>query len=177
MYLAREKRTKFVVALKVLLIEAFAVLLLLGNVDPLQVLFKSQLQSGQVEHQLRREIEIQSHLRFGHEYFSLLLLLLHHHHLLTSYLPFPHRHEHILRLYGYFHDQMRVYLILEYAPRGELYKVLQKEGRFSEVQSATVSPSSLVASMQYLTASPPLLVHCSVGQSPQVLPLKEGHPS
>lgn len=29
----------------------------------LQVLFKSQLQSAGVEHQLRREIEIQSHLR------------------------------------------------------------------------------------------------------------------
>ena len=42
-YLAREKRTKFVIALK--------------------VLFKSQLQRASVEHQLRREIEIQSHLR------------------------------------------------------------------------------------------------------------------
>ena len=39
MYLAREKRSKYIVALK--------------------VLFKSQLQKGGVEHQLRREIEIQ----------------------------------------------------------------------------------------------------------------------
>ena len=45
-YLAREKRSKFIVALK--------------------VLFKSQLQKAQVEHQLRREIEIQSHLRHQH---------------------------------------------------------------------------------------------------------------
>ena len=29
----------------------------------LQVLFKNQLQQSNVEHQLRREIEIQSHLR------------------------------------------------------------------------------------------------------------------
>ena len=42
-YLAREKNSKYIVALK--------------------VLFKSQLQKAQVEHQLRREIEIQSHLR------------------------------------------------------------------------------------------------------------------
>ena len=42
-YLAREKSSKYIVALK--------------------VLFKSQLQKAQVEHQLRREIEIQSHLR------------------------------------------------------------------------------------------------------------------
>ena len=41
-YLAREKRTKFIVALK--------------------VLFKSELKKNRVEHQLRREIEIQSHL-------------------------------------------------------------------------------------------------------------------
>ena len=43
-YLAREKKSKFVVALK--------------------VLFKSQFQKASVEHQLRREIEIQSHLRY-----------------------------------------------------------------------------------------------------------------
>lgn len=57
-YLARERRTKYIVALK--------------------VLFKSQLQQANVEHQLRREIEIQTHLR----------------------------HPHILRLYGYFHDEV-----------------------------------------------------------------------
>ena len=74
-YLAREKRSKFIVALK--------------------VLFKSQLQKAQVEHQLRREIEIQSHLR----------------------------HPHVLRMFGYFYDETRVYLILEFAPRGEMYKV------------------------------------------------------
>jgi len=89
-YLAREKASKYIVALK--------------------VLFKSQLQKAQVEHQLRREIEIQSHLR----------------------------HNNILRLFGYFYDESRVYLILEYAPRGELYKSLkqQENGRFSEQQSS-----------------------------------------
>ena len=60
MYLAREKNSKYIVALK--------------------VLFKQQLQQSHVEHQLRREIENQSHLR----------------------------HPHILRLYGYFYDQVRV---------------------------------------------------------------------
>ena len=43
------------------------------------MLFKSQLQKNNVEHQLRREIEIQSHLR----------------------------HPNILRLYGYFYDAVR----------------------------------------------------------------------
>ncbi|XP_021689746.2 serine/threonine-protein kinase Aurora-1 isoform X2 [Hevea brasiliensis] len=88
-YLAREKRSNHIVALK--------------------VLFKSQLQQSQVEHQLRREVEIQSHLR----------------------------HPNILRLYGYFYDQKRVYLILEYAAKGELYKELQKCKYFSERRAAT----------------------------------------
>jgi len=87
-YLAREKKTKFIVALK--------------------VLFKSQLQKSNVEHQLRREIENQSHLR----------------------------HPNILRLYAYFYDTTRVYLILEYAPRGELYKELQACQRFDEARTA-----------------------------------------
>lgn len=87
-FLAREKKSKFVVALK--------------------VLKKKQLEDSKVEHQLRREIEIQSHLR----------------------------HPNTLRLYGYFYDQNRVYLILEYAARGELYKELQKQGRFDEKRSA-----------------------------------------
>lgn len=89
-YLAREKRSKYIIALK--------------------VLFKSQLQKAGVEHQLRREIEIQSHLR----------------------------HVNVLRMFGYFYDETRVYLILEYAPRGEMYKILQKQphGCFNEVKSA-----------------------------------------
>eukprot|EP00808_Paulinella_micropora_P016993 g36989.t1 len=87
-YLAREKKSKFICALK--------------------VLYKHQLSKTNVEHQLRREIEIQSHLR----------------------------HRNILRLYGYFYDEKRVYLILEFALKGELYKLLQKEKRFSEEKAA-----------------------------------------
>lgn len=90
-YLARERKTKYIVALK--------------------VLQKEQLKKENVEHQLRREIEIQSHLR----------------------------HKNILRLYGYFYDANRVYLILEYAKGGELYKRLQQLQRFSEEDSAKVN--------------------------------------
>jgi serine/threonine protein kinase len=89
-YLAREKKSKFIVALK--------------------VLSKSQLKKEKVEHQLRREIEIQSHLK----------------------------HKNILKLYGFFYDKSRVYLILEFAMKGELYKILQKSNRFSEEQASTV---------------------------------------
>ena len=42
------------------------------------------------------------------------------------------RHKNILRMYGYFWDEKRVYLILEYAPNGEIYHQLLKKKRFSE---------------------------------------------
>lgn len=89
-YLAREKRTKYIVALK--------------------VLYKVQLNKGNVEHQLKREIEIQSHLR----------------------------HPNVLRLFGYFYDSQRVFLILEYAAKGELYAALQDAKHFDEPRSARV---------------------------------------
>uniref|UniRef100_A0A0B6YNZ9 Aurora kinase n=1 Tax=Arion vulgaris TaxID=1028688 RepID=A0A0B6YNZ9_9EUPU len=87
-YLAREKKSKYILALK--------------------LMFKSQLQKAGVEHQLRREIEIQTHLR----------------------------HPHILKLFGYFYDDSRIFLILEYAPKGELYKELQKNKRFDDARAA-----------------------------------------
>lgn len=39
-------------------------------------------------------------------------------------------------MYGYFHDETRVYLILEFAPKGELFKELNKQPkkRFDEVR-------------------------------------------
>jgi len=71
-------------------------------------LFKNQLQESGLAHQLRREIEIQSHLR----------------------------HPNVLGLFGYFYDKSRVYLILEYAPGGELYKELKRVGTFEEPAAA-----------------------------------------
>jgi len=99
-YLAREKGTKYIVALK--------------------VLQKSQLLKAGVEHQLRREIEIQSHLR----------------------------HRNILRMFGYFYDAKRIYLILEFSPGGELYKKLTQKGRFDEKRSAKYI-SDLARALKY----------------------------
>lgn len=119
----------------------------------LQVLFKSQLQNAQVEHQLRREIEIQSHLRYTLPITACPTD--------ESLLNCPSsRHPHILRLFGYFYDSTRVYLILEYAPRGELYKELKKEKKFSEQRTATVSSLMSCTSRDNLS-SPPSLCHHS----------------
>ncbi|VDM30955.1 unnamed protein product [Hydatigera taeniaeformis] len=48
----------------------------------------------------------------------------------------PPQHSNIVRLYGYFYDVKRVYVMLEYAPRGELSKDIQKFN-FSNTRSAT----------------------------------------
>ena len=75
----------------------------------LKILHKSQLSKLNAEVQLRREIEIQSELD----------------------------HPNILRLYGFFYDENRIYLILEYAPGGELYKKLKSSGgTFDECRAA-----------------------------------------
>lgn len=44
------------------------------------------------------------------------------------------RHPNILNLYTWFHDDFRIYLVLEYALDGELYKHLKASpgGRFPE---------------------------------------------
>jgi serine/threonine protein kinase len=86
-YLARESRSKFIVALK--------------------VLYKKQLMKLNAEHTLRREIEIQSHLR----------------------------HPNICRLYGWFWDEKKIYLILEFATGGEVYQELTAQV-FSEPKAA-----------------------------------------
>eukprot|EP00440_Ansanella_granifera_P042458 gb/GFBE01046028.1/.p1 GENE.gb/GFBE01046028.1/~~gb/GFBE01046028.1/.p1 ORF type:complete len:341 (+),score=94.87 gb/GFBE01046028.1/:1-1023(+) len=99
-YVARCRRTGFIFALK--------------------VLDKRQLIKHRVEHQLRREIEIQSHCR----------------------------HVNILRLYTFFHDEKRVYLCLEMAPGGELYGLLQSRGTFSEARSAWYF-KQMVEAIQY----------------------------
>ncbi|GFX15320.1 hypothetical protein TNCV_3302491 [Trichonephila clavipes] len=88
-YLARVRSTHFIVALK--------------------IISKAQILKNDVEHQVRREIEIQTHLR----------------------------HPNILRMYGYFWDDTKIYLILEFAARGELYKTLQKQQYFDEQTAAT----------------------------------------
>jgi aurora kinase len=100
-YLARERGSGFVCALK--------------------VMHKNEVQQGRVEMQVRREIEIQSHLR----------------------------HPNILQLYGHFHDSKRIFLILEFACKGELYKHLRRENRFPEWKAAGYI-AQMAAALKYL---------------------------
>ena len=93
-----------------------------GYVVALKVIFKAKLEKYRFHAHLRREIEIQHSLD----------------------------HPNVLRLFVWFHKEERVVLVLEYAARGELYKVLRAAGRFDERTAATVRTPLPVS----------LLVHC-----------------
>ncbi|GAN03366.1 aurora kinase A-B [Mucor ambiguus] len=74
----------------------------------LKVMYKQQIKDMGIQKQLEREINIQGHLR----------------------------HPNILGLYGYFHDDKRIFIILEYAANGALYDELRKRIRFTEEEAA-----------------------------------------
>ena len=84
-YLAREKKTNFLVALK--------------------VLSKTEIKNMKAEKQVVREIKIHSYLK----------------------------HKNVIQLYGVFHDDENIYMILEYAPGGELYKELKASVRKTSI--------------------------------------------
>lgn len=102
-YLARTKDTKAIVALK--------------------ILHKGQIVDSAFERQIRREIEIQSHLK----------------------------HKNILEMYGFFWDEKNIVLILEYASQGELYKELKRQqfSRFNEMTASNYI-SQLIDALEYL---------------------------
>ncbi|TLD08303.1 uncharacterized protein PgNI_07772 [Pyricularia grisea] len=92
-----------------------------GFVCALKVLHKRELQDARVERQVQREIEIQSNLR----------------------------HPNIVKMYGHFHDSKRVFIILEFAGKGELYKHLKKEKRFPEWRAAQCI-AQMASALRYL---------------------------
>lgn len=89
-YLAREKTTHAVIALK--------------------MLFKSEIIKGGMQHQVIREIEIQKHLK----------------------------HPNILQMHTFFTNEKHIFLVLEFAAGGELYRYLQKQPnrRFNSKKTA-----------------------------------------
>ncbi|KAI1805749.1 kinase-like protein [Daldinia bambusicola] len=92
-----------------------------GFICALKVLHKKELREARVEKQVRREVEIQGSLR----------------------------HPNVLKLYGHFHDSRRVFLVLEFAGRGELYKHLRRAGRFPEPRAARYV-AQMAGALRYL---------------------------
>jgi aurora kinase, other len=77
----------------------------------LKILFKSMLMKNKAQVNFKLECELQIKLR----------------------------HPNVLRLFNWFHDDKKIYLILEYAVNGSLYKKLEKIGYFDNRQTATVN--------------------------------------
>lgn len=92
-----------------------------GFVCALKVLHKREIQRDRAEIHVRREIEVHSNLR----------------------------HAGVVGFYSWFHDTRRIFLVIEYAAGGELYKILSREGRFSERRSA-VYAAQVAQSLNYL---------------------------
>ncbi|AMD21372.1 HER093Wp [Eremothecium sinecaudum] len=76
-----------------------------GFICALKAMEKKEIMQYNIEKQFRREVEIQASLR----------------------------HPNLTQLYGYFHDEKRVYLVMEYLVNGELYKQLKGRSHFSDV--------------------------------------------
>ncbi|CAD8125942.1 unnamed protein product [Paramecium sonneborni] len=91
-YLARERESKFILALK--------------------VISKRQLNLCQLTGSLTREVEILTHLK----------------------------HPNIINFYGFFQTEKRVYLMLEWAPLGDLYGLMKKQQnkRFNEKMASII---------------------------------------
>ncbi|CAM9294197.1 unnamed protein product [Chrysoparadoxa australica] len=91
----------------------------------MKVMFKAELEKEGVAHQVKSEIEI--HCNYGGG------------------------NPHIVRCYGYFYDEKRVFIIMEYARKGELYRRMQGEpgGRFVEATAAKYI-KQLLSALDYL---------------------------
>lgn len=76
----------------------------------LKILFKSMLIKNKAENNFKLECELQMKLR----------------------------HPNVLRLFNWFHDDKKIYLILEFAVNGSLYKKLENFGYFDNIEAATV---------------------------------------
>ncbi|KAK5994147.1 Serine/threonine-protein kinase ark1 [Cladobotryum mycophilum] len=92
-----------------------------GYVCALKVLSKEEIKQEGAETHVRREIEVHSNLR----------------------------HPGVLSFLCWFHDSRRIFLVLEYAPGGELFKSLQREGRFSEAKAANYA-AQVAQALYYL---------------------------
>ncbi|ORZ01699.1 kinase-like domain-containing protein [Syncephalastrum racemosum] len=87
----------------------------------IKVVKKQEILEANIVAFLKREIEIHAHLR----------------------------HPNILRLYGYFHDDEHVYMVLEYAAKGDLYTHIHERGPLSESLAAKYV-AKILSAIQYL---------------------------
>merc|ERR1712061_61663 len=93
----------------------------MGTITAIKVLLKEDIQKEKIKYQLVREIEIHRRL---HNF-------------------------NILKMFGYFYDAKRVYILLEYATEGALWRVLKAAGRLGDILAATYA-YQLTQALKYL---------------------------
>lgn len=91
-----------------------------GYIVALKIIKRSSVLTKETAKQIRREIEIHRKLK----------------------------HKNILRMYGFFYDSERLYLILEYAGKGEFFKLLNNK-KFSE-QTTSIYIKQLIDALIYM---------------------------
>ena len=74
------------------------------HIAAIKVMFKAQVEEHDILHQIKREVEIQSRIK----------------------------HPHVLKLRGFFADEKRVYMVMEYAKHGSMYDILKRNGPLEE---------------------------------------------
>lgn len=92
-----------------------------GFVCALKVLDKAEIKKERAEVHIRREIEVHQNLR----------------------------HPNVVGFLGWFHDSRRIFIILEFTPGGELYKILRRENSFPEKKAAKYI-AQVAESLRYL---------------------------
>ncbi|EOB14162.1 Serine/threonine-protein kinase ark1 [Nosema bombycis CQ1] len=93
-----------------------------GYVVALKIIKRNTIESKETAKQLRREIEIHSRLK----------------------------HKNILRMYGYFYDSERLYIILEYANKGELFTILNENGQGFSEELTSCYIRQMIEALMYL---------------------------
>ena len=102
----------------------------LQKVLALKVILKKQIKEAKLESQIRNEYSV---FNFLGEY------------LIQSSLDHPN----IIKLYGHFCDEERIYFVLEYANKGDLYDEYARQKRLSEKRVAQVM-QDVILGLQYL---------------------------
>ena len=96
----------------------------------IKVMNKENIRKQKMEDQINREVEIMYKLN----------------------------HPHIIKLYNHFEDDDNLYLIMDFASKGQLYSLLKKEGKFDE-KSVAQYMREVISAIKYLQSVKPPIIH------------------
>ncbi|EGR29754.1 hypothetical protein IMG5_149050 [Ichthyophthirius multifiliis] len=80
-------------------------------------------------------------------------------------------HPNIIKLYNHFEEEKSIFLVLEYAGGGQLWKILREVGRFDE-NTVKKYMADILLAVEYLHSQNPAIIHRDI--KPENLILSEG---